>query len=181
MQQFRVALGPVRRLYFVIFQLNPDLPGLVQWKKMAFMLHISCFIADIDLFRNEDIPLGENHHTISESSSCINFISLFIHSLVHFSIYWEWLCLLSIVQVIDIIESSAFYWYNRKFQYIRICMLPSPCFFGSQSPYWQTLGVKLGDLQVSFIWNIPKFGTKSSQCAKALNLGCMYLEGTWWM
>lgn len=115
MQQFRI-----RRLYFVISQLNPDLPSLVQWKKMAFMLHIPDFIADIDHFRNQDIPLGESHHTVSESSSRINFISLFIHSLVHLRIYWEWRCLLSIVQGTDIVESSTWG------QYIRICVLPSP-------------------------------------------------------
>lgn len=46
MQQFRIALRPVRRLYFVISKLNPDLPRFVQWKEMAFMLHIFYFIAD---------------------------------------------------------------------------------------------------------------------------------------
>lgn len=42
MQQFGVAIGPVRRLLFVTAQLSPDLPSLVMWKEMAFMLHISC-------------------------------------------------------------------------------------------------------------------------------------------
>lgn len=120
MQQFRTALASVRRLYFVISQLNPDLPSLVQWKEMAFMLHIPYFIADIHPFRNQDIPLGKSHHTISESSSGINFISSFIHSLVPLSIYWEWLCLLSIVQDTDIVESSTWG------QYIRICVLSPP-------------------------------------------------------